>query len=209
MYNSSLFQTSKTTKQRAEQLDTVTSYFASLMQMKSPALYEHAQRVASYSAATAVYMRLSSNEVTLIRYAGFLHDIGLLCVPSKVLAKSPYLSRRELSLYKKHPDLAANMLEAVPGMEELIPYIRFHHERWDGTGYPKHLKNVNIPLGARIVAVGSYYDSVIYASPDFKTRSSEDVIKDIFAVSGSLFDPDVINAFIKVLLHSRDISIKK
>lgn len=209
MYNSSLFQTSKTTKQRSEQLDTVTSYFASLMQMKSPALYEHAKRVASYSAATAVYMRLSSNEVTLIRYAGFLHDIGLLCVPNKVLSKIPYLSRRELSLYKKHPDLAANMLEAVPGMEELIPYIRFHHERWDGTGYPKHLKNVNIPLGARIVAVGNYYDSVIYSSPDFKTRAPEDVIKDIFAVSGSLFDPDVINAFIKVLLHSRDISVKK
>ncbi|MDY6084708.1 MAG: HD domain-containing phosphohydrolase [Dialister sp.] len=190
-------------------LDTVTSYFVSLMQMKSPALYEHAKRVASYSAATAVYMRLSSNEVTLIRYAGFLHDIGLLCMPNKLLAKHPYLSRRELSLYKKHPDLAANMLEAVPGMEELIPYIRFHHERWDGTGYPKHLKNVNIPLGARIVAVANYYDSVIYASPDFKTRASDAVIKDIFSVSGSLFDPDVINAFIKVLLHSRDISVKK
>lgn len=209
MYNSSLFQTSKTSKQHAAQLDTVTSYFASLMQLKSPALYEHAKKVASYSAATAVYMRLSSNEVTLIRYAGFLHDIGLLCMPNKLLAKKPYLSRRELSLYKKHPDLAANMLESIPGMEELVPYIRFHHERWDGTGYPKHLKNVNIPLGARIIAVGNYYDSVIYSSPDFKTRTAAEITRDIFAVSGSLFDPDVINAFIKVLTHSRDISITK
>jgi len=151
-------------------------------------------------------MRLPSNEIMLIRYAGLLHDIGLLCIPNHILAKVPYLSRRELSLYKKHPELGANMLESIPGCQDLLPYIRSHHERWDGTGYPKHLKNVNIPLGARIISVASYYDNTIYSSPDFKMKSIKELTRDIMTGSGILFDPEVISAFLKVILHSNSIT---
>ena len=156
MYSSSLFQSLYTSKSNQYKLDTIVSHFLDLLQMKSRNLYEHAIRVSNHSAATAVYMRLPTDDIRLIRYAGLLHDIGLLCVPNSILDKAPYLSRRELQLYKKHPDLGANMLESCPGCQELIPYIRFHHERWDGTGFPKHLKNVNIPLGARIISLASY-----------------------------------------------------
>ena len=197
MYSSSLFQSLYTSKSSQYKLDTIVSHFLDLLQMKSRNLYEHAIRVSNHSAATAVYMRLPTDDIRLIRYAGLLHDIGLLCVPNSILDKAPYLSRRELQLYKKHPDLGANMLESCPGCQELIPYIRFHHERWDGTGFPKHLKNVNIPLGARIISLASYYDDVIYSSPDFKNKSKADVTRDIFSGSGILFDPDVISAFIK------------
>lgn len=206
MYSSSLFQSLYTSKSSQYKLDTIVSHFLDLLQMKSRNLYEHAIRVSNHSAATAVYMRLPTDDIRLIRYAGLLHDIGLLCVPNSILDKTPYLSRRELQLYKKHPDLGANMLESCPGCQELIPYIRFHHERWDGTGFPKHLKNGNIPLGARIISLASYYDDVIYSSPDFKNKSKADVTRDIFSGSGILFDPDVISAFIKVIFHDTVIT---
>lgn len=206
MYSSSLFQSAYTSKNNRYRLDAIVSHFLDLLHMKSECLYEHAVRVSNHSAATAVYMRLPTDDIRLIRYAGLLHDIGLLCVPNSILDKNPYLSRRELQLYKKHPDLGANMLETCPGCQELIPYIRFHHERWDGTGFPKHLKKVNIPLGARIISLASYYDDVIFSSPDFKNKSKADVTRDIFSGSGILFDPDVISAFIKVIFHDTTIS---
>ena len=206
MYSSSLFQSAYTSKNNRYRLDAIVSHFLDLLHMKSERLYEHAVRVSNHSAATAVYMRLPTDDIRLIRYAGLLHDIGLLCVPNSILDKNPYLSRRELQLYKKHPDLGANMLETCPGCQELIPYIRFHHERWDGTGFPKHLKKVNIPLGARIISLASYYDDVIFSSPDFKNKSKADVTRDIFSGSGILFDPDVISAFIKVIFHDTTIS---
>ena len=159
MYSSSLFQNPISFRETQNMLETITLHFADLLRLKSATLYDHSVRVSNYAAATAVYMKLPSNEITLIRYAGLLHDIGLISLPNQILSKAPYLSRRELSLYKKHPELGANMLESIPGCQDLLPYIRCHHEHWDGTGFPKHLKNVNIPLGARIIAVADYYDT--------------------------------------------------
>ena len=169
----------------------VINHLLFLMRIKSVSLYEHSQRVSNLAAATAIYMRLTANEITLIRNAGLLHDIGLICIPNHVLTNYPYVSKRDIQVYKRHPDLGANILESCPGMEDLIPLIRFHHERWDGTGYPKHLKKINIPLGARIIALASYYDDVIFSSPNFKHKDRPEVSRAIFSGSGILFDPDV------------------
>ena len=204
MYSSSLFQNPATFREAQEALDKITSHFIELMRLKSEDLYKHSVRVSNYAGATAVYMRLPSNEITLIRYAGFLHDIGLISLPNQVLSKAPYLSRRELTLFKKHPELGANMLESIPGCQDLLPYLRSHHERWDGTGFPRHLKNVNIPLGARIIAVADYYDTTIYSAPDFKSRTKEDISTELFSGSGILFDPEVVSAFLKVLFHKSE-----
>ena len=171
MYTSSLFQTPAAFNNIRDTLEDITLHFAYLMRLKSQALYEHSIRVANFAGATALYMRLPANEVALIHYAGLLHDIGLTAVPNRVLTRYPNLSTREFQLYKKHPDLGANMLETEPACQDLIPYILFHHEAWDGSGYPKHLKNVNIPLGARIVAIADYYDRTIYSAPDFRQKT--------------------------------------
>ena len=96
------------------------------------------------------------------------------------------------------------MLESIPGCQDLLPYLRSHHERWDGTGFPRHLKNVNIPLGARIIAVADYYDTTIYSAPDFKSRTKEDISTELFSGSGILFDPEVVSAFLKVLFHKSE-----
>lgn len=201
MYTTSLFQSPAAFDSTRDTLETITFHFTYLMRLKSQALYEHALRVSNRASATAVAMKLPPSEVTLIRYAGLLHDIGLLTMPNTMLGKFPYLSTRELQLYKKHPDLGANMLESNPACQDLIPYIRFHHERWDGTGYPKHLKNINIPLGARIISVADYYDSNIQVASDFWGKTTAEAIRRIFSCSGVLFDPEVVHAFVKTLDH--------
>lgn len=157
MYPTSIFQSAELSIDDKNKLNMVINHLLFLMRIKSVSLYEHSQRVSNLAAATAIYMRLTANEITLIRNAGLLHDIGLICVPNHVLTNYPYVSKRDIQVYKRHPDLGANILESCPGMEDLIPLIRFHHERWDGTGYPKHLKKINIPLGARIIALASYF----------------------------------------------------
>lgn len=140
MYPTSIFQSAELSIDDKNKLNMVINHLLFLMRIKSVSLYEHSQRVSNLAAATAIYMRLTANEITLIRNAGLLHDIGLICVPNHVLTNYPYVSKRDIQVYKRHPDLGANILESCPGMEDLIPLIRFHHERWDGTGYPKHLK---------------------------------------------------------------------
>lgn len=202
MYPTSIFQSAELSIDDKNKLNMVINHLLFLMRIKSVSLYEHSQRVSNLAAATAIYMRLTANEITLIRNAGLLHDIGLICVPNHVLTNYPYVSKRDIQVYKRHPDLGANILESCPGMEDLIPLIRFHHERWDGTGYPKHLKKINIPLGARIIALASYYDDVIFSSPNFKHKDRPEVSRAIFSGSGILFDPDVVSAFLNVVFHN-------
>lgn len=95
------------------------------MRIKSVSLYEHSQRVSNLAAATAIYMRLTANEITLIRNAGLLHDIGLICVPNHVLTNYPYVSKRDIQVYKRHPDLGANILESCPVPAWRISFLLF------------------------------------------------------------------------------------
>lgn len=199
MYTSSLFQSPAAFGSIRDELEDIVLHFTYLMRLKSQQLYEHSVRVANFAGTTALYMRLPSNEVTLIHYAGLLHDIGLLTMPNRILERYPNLTTREYQLYKKHPELGANMLETNPACQDLIPYIRFHHEQWNGSGYPKHLQNVNIPIGARIIAIASFYDSKIYSAPDFHLKSRSEVSQAIFSGSGTLFDPEITLSFLKIL----------
>lgn len=132
-----------------------------MLQRKSEVLYLHSRQVANYSIATAAKLGLSARELGLIHTAALMHDIGLLSVPNSILNKFPYLSVREMAQYKRHCVAGCSMLENMEEFSGIVDLIKDHHERWDGTGYPKRLKGVNIPLGARIIAVADYYDGIV------------------------------------------------
>ena len=132
-----------------------------MLRLKNHRIWQQSLQVANYAVSIAAQMRLPKEEIERIRMASVLHDIGQLSVPNSIISKVPYLSAREMSLYRGHCNAGAAMLENMEAFTEFLPYIRFHHEQWDGKGYPKRLKGVNIPLGARIIAVDNYYDRFI------------------------------------------------
>lgn len=181
---------------------TTNGIFASLLQLielKGANLYKHSQQVANYSVSVAAKMRLPREEIERIRAAAMLHDLGQITVPNSILAKYPYLSTREMSVFKNHCNAGSYMLENIAACQELIPYIRYHHERWDGKGYPKRLKGVNIPLGARIIAVADHYDRFINPCTENWVKTKDKAIKELLSLSGMAFDSDVVKAFIEAL----------
>lgn len=180
-------------------LDMLTRQLLSMLSMKSQALFRHSVQVSYYAESIAIKMGLPYSEVEQIKYAALLHDIGLLTIPNILLKKFPYLNRQEKAKYKQHPVAGVSLIENYPCCQDILPYILYHHERWDGSGYPKHLKQVNIPLGARIIAVADYYDATINPSTEFWAKTKQEATRELLSASGILFDPEVIHAFIQTL----------
>ncbi|MCX7971045.1 MAG: HD domain-containing protein [Negativicutes bacterium] len=175
------------------------SLYLDLLQLKSLSLRQHSDQVANYAVSCAAVMGLPPEEILRIKVAARLHDIGHLATDNLILGKLPFLTTRELSQYKNHSRAGASMLESIPECADITPYIKHHHERWDGQGFPSRLKGINIPIGARIIAVADYYDRYINpAALNWRKKKSE-AVAELRNQSGSRFDSAVVSAFIKSL----------
>lgn len=199
MYMVSLKQAAGIGMEEMNSLDTITAELLKFIQLKNQRLYMHSLQVANYSVSIAAKLALPKSEIEQIKHAALLHDIGLLFVSNTLLAKIPYLNRRENAQYKRHAAAGGNMLENIPCCQDIVPYIRYHHERWDGSGFPKHLRGANIPFGARIIAVADYYDRIINPSTELWAKTKQQAVRELFSASGILFDPEVVKAFIETL----------
>ena len=199
MFMLSLMQSAGVDPIDKESLDGITADLLHLLQLKSQRLYLHSLQVANYSVSIAAKLGLPHSEIEQIQHAALLHDVGLLFVSNTLLSKMPYLNTRENASYKRHATAGSNILENIPCCQDIIPYIRYHHERWDGSGYPKHLHAANIPFGARIIAVADYYDLIINPSTEFWAKTKQQAVRELFSASGILFDPEIIKAFIETL----------
>ena len=157
----------------------------------------HNKRVSEYSAAIAKKMGLGSGIVSAIRYAAPMHDIGKIGVPKDVLNKTGKLTFKEKEIVKNHPVVGSEILKgAKKGFIKLAQVIALnHHEKWDGTGYPKGLKEENIPLAARITGLADMFDVLLskraYKEP-FSLEKTMDIIQ---KETGKHFDPKVVDAF--------------
>ena len=191
------------------QTSEICEFFLKMLQHKNKALYMHSQQVANYAASIAAKLGLPPAEVSCIKTAALLHDIGSLSVPNMILMKAPYLSTREMSIYKQHCQAGASMLENIQGFSHIIPIIHAHHEKWDGTGYPKRLKGVNIPLGARIISVADHYDKFINPCTQQWQKTHSEAIIELQNKAGLDFDPNVVKAFMQSVIPSKIIKQKK
>lgn len=178
----------------------ICDFYLKMLEIKNRAIYLHSQQVANYAASTAAKLGLPASEVSQIKTAALLHDIGQLSVPNIILAKLPFLSTRELSIYKRHCIAGASMLENIPEFTYITDIIRCHHEKWDGTGYPKRLKGQNIPIGARIVAVANYYDRNINPCTQHWQKTHTEAIIELQNKAGLDFDPSIVKAFIESVI---------
>ncbi len=178
----------------------ICEFLLEMLERKNKSLYVHSQQVANYAACVGAQLGLSPKEIKTIKVGALLHDIGHLSVPNVILNKAPYLSVREKAQYKKHCLAGYSMLENLEEFTDIINLIRSHHEHWDGTGYPDRLKGVNIPLGARIIAVADHYDRNLNPCTQKWQKTHEEAIKELQNGAGTIFDPAVVKAFSEVIV---------
>ncbi len=172
---------------------------ARIIDARDPFVSGHAAKVAEYAVAIGERMGLDAVELGHIRQAGFLHDIGKLGIPDSILHKPARLTAEEYEYMKTHAPLGGNLLETSQNLKHLAPFVRYHHERWDGNGYPQRLKAESIPLGARILALCDAVEAMSSDRPYQRGKSLDEVIAEVERCAGSHFDPAVVEAFLAVL----------
>ena len=159
----------------------------------------HTMRVADMTVKLADLMRIGSADLIHIRRGALLHDIGKMGIPDSVLSKTGTLSEEEWAIMRRHPEFAYEMLSPISYLRQAIDIPYGHHERWDGSGYPRQLSGEQIPLAARIFAVVDVYDSMISDRPYRKTSTKQAAVDYVRTNSGILFDPRVVDAFLKLV----------
>jgi len=162
--------------------------------------YSHCDNVARCAELIGRRMGVEAAYLDDMREACFLHDLGKMGLPATVLTKPGTLSPEETAEMRLHPVRGAQILEPLSFMPHVISFVRHHHERWDGKGYPDGLSGERIPLGARIIAVADSYDAMVSPRSYRRAGLSLGETKEEFARhSGSQFDPKIVNAFLKSL----------
>ncbi|RKO67562.1 HD-GYP domain-containing protein [Desulfofundulus salinus] len=155
----------------------------------------HSWRVAAYAAALAKKLGMPEKEQNRIYLAGLLHDIGKLGISSAILHKPGKLTAAEWEEIKKHPVYSYEILSAIPGMKAISLMALYHHERYDGCGYPEGLGGEAIPLGARILAVADSFDAMTSDRVYRPRMSKEMASEELFRCAGTQFDPQLVEVF--------------
>lgn len=169
---------------------------------KSPWTKGHSERVSMYAEQIAKQMLIDEDEIKDIKLAGLLHDIGKIGTYDYLLDKPGKLTREEFDIVKKHPDQGADILKEIKQLRDIIPYIKYHHEKLDGNGYPHKLKGDTIPLGAKILHVADSFDSMTSDRPYRPAPGIKYALSEMEKYKGTQFDPHVIDAFLEVLENS-------
>jgi putative nucleotidyltransferase with HDIG domain len=174
---------------------------AKAFDMRDPYVGGHAAQVAVYAVAIATEMGLPSERIELIRQAAYLHDIGKLSIPEAILHKPGKLTEIEYDFIKKHTDIGADLLDSVEGLKHLSPFVRHHHERWDGRGYPLGLAGEDIPLEARILNVCDSVETMASDRPYHRGMSMKAIVQEVRRCAGTQFDPIVAETLVRLVLE--------
>jgi HD-GYP domain-containing protein (c-di-GMP phosphodiesterase class II) len=166
------------------------------MAVCDPSLGEHAARVSLHAQSVARRLGWPDDRLREVALGAALHDVGKVSVRPEVLAKPGPLSRDELSHIRAHPVEGAWLISGVASLTAALPYVLFHHERWDGGGYPTGRAGVEIPAEGRLLAVVDAYDAMISSRPYRGPIAVEEALGEVERCSGSQFDPDVARAFL-------------
>ena len=170
---------------------------AEAIDAKDPYTRGHSERVAAYAATIASEMGLPAAEVERIRLSALLHDVGKIGVDDRIIRKPTALSEEEFQLMKTHPIKGAAIMSAIPQLADVIPGMKYHHEKWGGGGYPEGLKGEEIPLQARIVTVADTFDAMTTTRPYQQAMENDYVVERIKQFAGIRYDPAVIDAFVR------------
>jgi putative nucleotidyltransferase with HDIG domain/PAS domain S-box-containing protein len=173
--------------------------WSSALDLRDQETEGHSQRVTSLSIAMASKLGLDHEEVRRYRRGALLHDIGKIGIPDSILKKPGSLDKDEWKVMKSHPQMAANILKKIPYLADCIDIPLYHHERFDGKGYPTGLKGTEIPLSARVFSIIDVYDALTSDRPYRKAWTKTATIKYLRDMAGTQFDPAIVPVFIEMI----------
>jgi len=182
----------------------VVEVLSSALEIRDRMTHRHARRVARMSAFVARELKMPESQILEVEYAAALHDIGKIGVADEILRKSTHLDEGEWQEMKRHCELGYQILKGIDFLTTAADIVYAHHERYDGTGYPRGLKGDEIPLGARVFGVVDAYDAMTSRRPYREAMSQEDALEEVMRNSGVQFDPQVVSAFLKMVRSNPD-----
>ncbi len=166
------------------------------------------RRVAYYSSKLAQYIGLSNAEAGRIELAGLLHDIGMISVAEDILNKVDELTQDEEEQIRKHVFHSIKILEDIKQLSEVIEIIKYHHEWYDGTGYPYGVKGDEIPVGSRIIAIADAFDGILSNRPYKPASSLEEALAELEEIKGTQLDPHLVDIFKYILPDIREALVE-
>ncbi|MBI2921130.1 MAG: HD domain-containing protein [Planctomycetes bacterium] len=163
----------------------------------------HSERVTTYAVEIARAMDWTEKDLNTLNLSALLHDVGKIGIPERVLLKPGKLTAEEYEIMKQHPVIGAEIIKHLKNAASIIGGIRYHHERWDGMGYPDGLKAEQIPLMARIIQMADSYDAMTSHRPYRKGLTHEEVVSEVERCKGSQFDPKIAEVFLRLVRGGR------
>lgn len=177
---------------------------AKIFDARDPYVGGHAAQVGAYAVAIGTELGLPTERIDLLRQCGYLHDIGKMAIPEVILHKPAKLSDEEFAIMKTHAAVGADFLETSKGLRHLAPFVRYHHERWDGRGYPSGLHGEQIPLESRILNICDSVEAMASDRPYHKGMTLDAIMAEVRRCSGSQFDPMIVEVFIRLAERERE-----
>jgi len=171
----------------------------SILELYDPYTKGHSENVAFYSGMIAERLGMKKDTISRVYWTGLVHDIGKILVPPKILSKMDKLTEEEFEIIMRHPDWGAQVLGTSKELKDMSTYVKHHHERWDGKGYPDGLCGENIPLISRIITVADTYDAMTSDRPYRKALSKEIAISELTKNKNTQFDGRIVDIFIEIL----------
>jgi putative nucleotidyltransferase with HDIG domain len=200
IYRSTLHeQTQKDAADLAQAYDSTLEGWARALELRDQETEGHTRRVVKMTVDLARTMGVEERELENIRRGALLHDIGKMGIPDSILLKQGSLDASEWEIMRQHPEYAYKLLNPIDYLRPVLDIPHFHHEKWDGTGYPQGLMGENIPLAARIFAIVDVWDALTSDRPYRPAWSKEKALAHITEQVGKHFDPAVVHAFLKIV----------